>query len=85
MIDSELRTLILKHRTRIKELMICDAHIELLGMAKNGIKSAELASLYGISVQNASGRLNKLFYKGYLKRIEELAPSGGIEYTYQTN
>ena len=36
----------------------------------------------GISISNASTKFKQLWQQGFLLRQEELAPSGGIEYSY---
>jgi len=80
--DAELRSSILKHRTRIKDLMISASQAKIIKLASKGIQTNSLAEKWGISAQNASSRLNKLFWKGYLIREQVDAPSGGFEYIY---
>jgi len=85
MIDSELRALILKHRKRIKDLMLSSTQMQIVKSASKGIKTNWLAKAMDITASNASGRLNKLYWMGYLSRTETMAPSGGIEYLYKAN
>ncbi len=46
------------------------------------VSTAQVATDLGLSVPNASTRLKKLVTDGYLLRQEDIADSGGIEYTY---
>jgi DNA-binding MarR family transcriptional regulator len=48
------------------------------------ISTKELSEIKGISIQNASSQLAKLWRKGYLKREERICESGGIVYRYSS-
>jgi len=84
---SEIRNIILCHSKVIKELLLTETMINLVKEIKahGYIKAAKVAEFKDISVQNASTQLNKLFLKGYLKREETTAETGGIEYIYCYN
>ncbi len=47
------------------------------------VTTSEAADYFDITVQNASTKLKKLSSQGYFMRVEDTAPSGGIEYVYQ--
>jgi len=83
--DSELRSLIVKNRTRIKDLMLSESQMQIVKSADKGVKTSWLAEALNITAQNASGRLNKLFWMGYLVRTSTTAKSGGVEYLYTTS
>ena len=59
-------------------LRICGYYIDEDGF----VTANKIAFHFEISIQSASSRLNKLWHKGYLKRLESIAESGGIEYRY---
>lgn len=44
--------------------------------------AAQVADEFGISIQNASTSLKRLYEKGYLSRGELTHETGGIEYSY---
>jgi predicted transcriptional regulator len=46
--------------------------------------TAEVAKEFKLSVQHASGVLNKLHTQGYLSRFEQQQDSGGKEWVYYT-
>lgn len=48
------------------------------------VSTAKTANDLNISVQNASTRLKKLVNQGLILRAEEIAPSGGVEYIYNS-
>ena len=45
--------------------------------------TSEISKSLDISTQNASTRLKNLFKLGYVKRVEEVAESGGKEFVYE--
>ena len=45
--------------------------------------AAQLAKTLDCSIQNASGKLVRLWRLGYLDRSAHIAPSGGVEYHYR--
>lgn len=47
------------------------------------VSAAQVAADLGLSVPNASTRLKKLVADGYFLRNEDIADTGGIEYTYE--
>ncbi|TKF36124.1 DNA-binding protein [Vibrio kanaloae] len=54
-----------------------------LVIAKGKVTTSEASKALDISSQNASTRLKNIFKKGYVQRIEEVAESGGKEFTYK--
>jgi len=52
---------------------------------QGNVTTVEIAKHKGVSVQNASSKLQKLYLKGYLKRDALTADSGGIKYVYKVN
>lgn len=49
---------------------------------KRAVLASQVASDLGLSVPNASTRLKSLVSQGYIRRTEDVADSGGIEYRY---
>lgn len=68
----------------IRQLLLNRDQIDLVEyVAECGTLRASLLShVEGISIQNASSKLNRLYTGGYLERTETSADSGGIEYFY---
>ncbi len=81
-----IRKLMLECPNFVREAIITDHQIDLYRKVKarglTGIKSSELAEEEGITIQNASTKLTKLTRQKYLRKIECVADSGGIEYTF---
>jgi len=69
---------------KIDAMKISGREREILGYVRrtHGVSSKDVADVYGVSVQNASTTLKRLLEKGYLKRVEILATTGGLEYIY---
>lgn len=51
-------------------------------MSKGTVLTSQVAADLGLSVPNASTRLKNLAASGYIRRTEDVAESGGIEYHY---
>lgn len=51
-------------------------------LRKGSVLASQVASDLGLSVPNASTRLKNLVLQGYIRRTEDVADSGGIEYKY---
>lgn len=51
-------------------------------LTKGTVLASQVASDLGLSVPNASTRLKNLVLQGYIRRTEDVAESGGIEYRY---
>ena len=68
----------------IRSLLLTDNQIMLVNWveALGCITSSELSIKKKISVQNANGKLDVLYRKGYLSRTTESADTGGIEHCY---
>jgi DNA-binding CsgD family transcriptional regulator len=52
-------------------------------LIKQRVTTSEVSNEFDISIQNASTRLKNVFKLGYVKRVEEVAESGGKEFVYQ--
>jgi DNA-binding CsgD family transcriptional regulator len=52
-------------------------------LIKQRVTTSQIASDFDISIQNASTRLKNIFKLGYVKRVEEVAESGGKEFVYE--
>ena len=85
--DKTLMTLMVECPGFIREKLLTDGQIELIKDAKRldeeGLTSRWVSNVYDISIQSASSKLKKLHKKGYLKRTNEGADSGGDEYVYR--
>lgn len=51
-------------------------------LSKGSVLASQVASQFGLSVPNASTRLKNLVINAYLRRSEDVADTGGIEYRY---
>lgn len=51
-------------------------------LSKGAVVASQVANDLGLSVPNASTRLKGLVTQGYIRRTEEVADTGGIEYRY---
>lgn len=82
----ELKKIIFENRAEIKELMLTHRQVDIINFTrKRGVTtSSEISEFYGISIQNASVQLKKLFEKGYLRCAETTAKSGGIINVYRS-
>ena len=69
----------------VREKLLNESQIRLFIRIKalGEMTTAHLHITEHISIQHASGKLKALFNKGYLKRIETIAESGGIEHIYR--
>jgi|GEM_PF-3838049 len=69
---------------KIHAMKISASEREILAYIKrtNGTTSVNVADVFSISIPSASTRLKRLLEKGYLKRVEVLAKTGGLEYIY---
>ena len=52
-------------------------------LIKKRVTTSQIVSDFDISIQNASTRLKNIFKLGYVKRVEEVAESGGKEFVYE--
>ena len=52
-------------------------------LVKKKVTTSQLSNDLDITIHNASTRLKNVFKLGYVKRIEEVAESGGKEFIYQ--
>ena len=78
-----IRKLMLECPDFVRHVRLTDEQIELYKSIKArgnaGMRSTELSLIDGVTVQNASMKLNALRKKGYLKRRVVSAASGGNE------
>ena len=67
----------------IRQLLLTPDQVALVKRVdKENLTSSALAEMVNISVQNASAKLNRLHYAGYIRMRERSAESGGIERVY---
>lgn len=85
--DKTLMTLMVETPNFIREKLLSDRELELFNDVKfqeeDGMTSSFLSLHWSVSVQHASTVLKKLYKKGYLKRTNQSAESGGDEYVYR--
>lgn len=81
----ELQRLAVKHPDIVAAMAIRGPAIELFKWIKKrgATTSRDVSEKYGTSIQSAWSRLDKLYYRGYLKRTEVQQESGGFEYVYE--
>ena len=84
--EHELRQTIIKDPLCVKDLVLSAnaAKIMRFIIHEGSMNSCRLSGEIGISLQNASVKLKFLHSKGYLKREEVIAETGGIEYIYKS-
>lgn len=51
--------------------------------SRDSVTTAMVADLLDVSVQNASGKLKKLYNQGFILGKKEIAESGGLEFIYR--
>ena len=51
-------------------------------LCRGSVLASQVTSELGLSVPNASTRLKNLVLQGFIRRTEDVADSGGIEYKY---
>lgn len=79
-----LRREIFKNLSMIKELMITETDIKLIGHIQDQETCTvnDVKNVWDASTQHISTKLASLYSKGYLMRRELKSASGGIEYVY---
>lgn len=82
--ERQIMRLMVSDYQLIKKLMLSNGELQMLTeiRALGGLTSSYVSTSKRISIQSASSRLTKLWRKGYLKRINQGAESGGDEYFY---
>tara|TARA_B100000446_G_scaffold166387_1_gene169524 strand:+ start:627 stop:1175 length:549 start_codon:yes stop_codon:yes gene_type:complete len=50
---------------------------------QDSVTTAKVAEHFDVSVQNASGKLKKLYNQGFILGKKEIAESGGLEFIYR--
>jgi len=83
--DKALMRLMIDCPNFIREKLLTDRDIDLfieVECQEDGMTSSFLAEHWDITIQHASTVLKNLYEKGYLKRKNIGAISGGDEYTY---
>lgn len=70
---------------KIRSLLLNNRQIGLYCLVKKlgTLRASLLAHNEGVSIQNASSKLNALWRRGYLKRTCTPAETGGNEYFYE--
>jgi len=71
--------------SNIRKLLLTPAQVELVKRILTcdaGYTTARIAKLYKVSVQNAFAKLNRLYFAGYIYRVEREAATGGIEFIW---
>ena len=82
----QIRKMIFKNRSTIKELMLTEPQERIVRLVRDrgSITSNWFSKYQKISVQNASMQLIKLFLKGYLTKTETVSETGGFINVYQS-
>ena len=52
-------------------------------MKEGRVTTSKVADKFGVSAQNASGKLKKLYLQGLVMGAKEVAESGGMEFVYR--
>lgn len=71
--------------TNIRRMLLTPTQISLFKTihAHGEVTTSFVVNLLGVSSQNASAKLQRLYNGGYLARGERDAETGGIEYVYE--
>ena len=83
--DIEIRKAFLnpRARKRIKQLSLGKTEIEIVELVQCGERTTrDIAQLMNVAMNSISTQLNTLYKKGYLRRKQVTAPSGGYEFEY---
>lgn len=82
--EKQIMKLMVNDYQLIKKLMLSNGEFQMLTEIKaiGGLTSSYVSTSRRISIQSASSRLTKLWRKGYVKRVNQGAESGGDEYFY---
>ncbi|MCP4984579.1 MAG: hypothetical protein GY928_00545 [Colwellia sp.] len=84
-IEMQIRHSVLQGDSQfIRELLLTKHQISLIKLIQHleTMTTSMLSEIKGVSAQNASAKLKRLYFSGYLDRIEETAESGGFEFVY---
>lgn len=83
MTRAELRRVLYNNCQAVRRLALTKRQVELIVYATRcQVDAPSTASAFGLSLQNASQQLAKLYRKGYLTRDELVHPTGGYFYEY---
>lgn len=86
--DLDIRLMMLKptERKRIKELMLSDGDLKILGWVSSGLsKSGDIAKAMHSTTSTIGTRLKSLWERGYVARERHLKGFGEqFEYTYKS-
>jgi DNA-binding MarR family transcriptional regulator len=84
--NKKLMKLFLENPSTVREAILSDNQVDILKFIRDEptgyIYARDLADVDCCSIQLASTMLGRLYRKGYLKRTERVAETGGIEYKY---
>jgi predicted transcriptional regulator len=85
--DSELRQIALKHRHKLKDIVLSQRDLLILDLLtkENAINTPRIAKFFNTSAQSASQSLRLLKRKGYLNMTEKPDPTGGVIFEYSLN
>jgi len=81
----KIRAVMIEHRNYIKSYMMTDREVgiyELIAFHTD-VTSVELSKILKIPVRTASDLLSGMMKKGWLVRMDAIAPSGGRMYLYR--
>lgn len=83
-----LMKVFIKHPQMVRGVILTENQaclVEYIRDEEMGATASMVSDWQGCSIQSASTKLTRLWYRGYLNRIEELDPTGGIRYVYKSN
>ena len=82
----DFRLVFLSNPSHYRSCMLTDHQMKLFnfvaGFKFEGVTAAYVAECQKVTVQCASVKLRALHEKSYLRRIEEVCPTGGTYYRY---
>ena len=81
---NEIKVFIVENKKELNDLMVSQHQIDVINFVKSKkfVFSGDVAEKFSLSIQSASTTLKNLLNKGYLKRDEMTAASGGKEFQW---
>lgn len=82
--DDLMRAYLIRHSNQIRRLTPTRQQVKLINFIKfNGrVNSSDVSDRFGLTIQRSTMLLKSAYDKGYLKRRDDGAPSGGQLFTY---
>ena len=82
--DDLMRAYLVRHNEQIRRLIPTRQQVRLINFVRYKVlvNSSDVSTKYGLTIQRSTMLLKSAYDKGYLKRRDDGAPSGGQLFTY---